>query len=151
MKLIFSSLFLMFFSFQMIQSQVIESTTNKSSQELFDFYTLKQKKNKTTAWILLGSGVVITMAGLVVNSAENSADEAVTALTLGLIDVEAGHGGDWMIYVGSVTTIASIPFFISAGKNKKKATLSLNNTVSSIKSPKFSNKNYTTVSLAIQF
>ena len=147
MKLIFSSLFLIFFSFQMIQSQLIESTTNKSSQESYDYHTLKQKKNKTTAWILLGSGVVITMAGLVVNSA----DEAATAVTLGLIDVEAEHHGDWMIYVGSAATIASIPFFISAGKHKKKATLSLNNAVSSIKSPKFSNKNYTTVSLAIQF
>ncbi|WP_372767138.1 hypothetical protein [Lutibacter sp.] len=147
MKLIFSSLFLVFFSFQMIHSQVIDSETDKSSQELFDFYTLKQKKNKTTAWVMLGLGVVITMAGLVVNSA----DEAATAVTLGLIDVEAEHGGDWMIYLGSAATIASVPFFISAGKHKKKATLYLNKAVSSIKSPKFSNKNYTTVSLTIQF
>jgi hypothetical protein len=120
MKLIFSSLFLMFFSFQIIQSQVIESTTDNSSQELFDYHTLKQKNNKTTAWIMLGGGVVITMAGLMVNSAVNSADKAVTALTLGLIDGEPEHRGDWMIYVGSAATIASVPFFISAGKNKKR-------------------------------
>ena len=99
------------------------------------------------AWIMLGGGVLITMAGLVVNSE----DEVATMLTLGFIEFEKEHKGDWMIYLGSATTLASVPFFISAGKHKKKATLSLNKAVSYIKSLKFSNKNYTTVSLTIQF
>lgn len=43
------------------------------------------------------------------------------AATLGLVDVEEVHKGDWLIYVGGATTLASIPFFISAGKHKKKS------------------------------
>ena len=140
MKLIFSSLFLVFFSFQMIQSQVIESATDKSSQESYDYHTLKQKKNKTTAWILLGSGVVITMAGVVVKSTDE---------VLGLIDGETEHRGDWMIYVGSAATIASIPFFISAGKNKRKAKMYLNNSISKINFSQNRNFNCWSVSLIV--
>ena len=57
-------IFLVFiFTFQHTQAQVIDNTTTKSQQELFDYHILKQKKNKTTAWILLGSGVVMTIGG----------------------------------------------------------------------------------------
>ena len=147
MKLIFLSFFLIIFSLQTTQGQVIEPPTDKSSETSFDFYSLKQKKNKTTAWILLGGGLALTIYGLAINTA----DESARLLSLGLFEIEDEHDGDWMIYVGSAATIASIPFFVSAGKNKKKATLSLNNAVSSIKSPKFNKKTYTSVSLAIQF
>ena len=147
MKLAFSSLFLIVFSFQMVQSQVIEPTAEKSKQELYDFYTLKQKKNKTAAWIMLGGGLVMTMTGLVVNSV----DEAATAATLGLIEFEKEHKGDWMIYLGGATTIASIPFFISAGKNKTKAELHLKNSISIIKLNQNGNLNYLSVSLSIPF
>ena len=125
----------------------MEATTIPSSQESYDFYTIKHKKNKTAAWIMLGGGVVITMAGLVVNSA----DEAATAVTLGLVDVEAEHGGDWMIYAGSAATIASIPFFISAGKNKTKAELQLKNSISTINLPLSKNYNYSRISLTVPF
>lgn len=147
MKLFFSAIFLILFSFQMLYSQELEATTIPFSQESYDFYTIKHKKNKTAAWIMLGGGVVITMAGLVVNSA----DEAATAVTLGLVDVEAEHGGDWMIYVGSAATIASIPFFISAGKNKTKAELKLKNSISTINLPLSKNYNYSSISLTIPF
>lgn len=125
-------------SFQISEAQVIDSTTTKPPQELYDFHTLKQKRNKITAWVLVGSGLLMTMSGLVVNSA----DEAVGAATLGLVDVEEVHKGDWLIYAGGATTLASIPFFISAGKHKKKASLSLKgeqNLVGNITSRKFNN------------
>lgn len=125
----------------MSEAQVIDNTTTKSSQELYDFHTLKQKNNKTTAWILFGSGLLITMSGLVVNSA----DEAVEAVTLGLADIEDVHKGDWLIYVGGTTTLASIPFFVSAGKHKRKASISLKseqNLAGNITSSKFNNLSF---------
>lgn len=139
MKLIFSSLFLMFFSFQMIQSQVIEPTTDKSSQELFDFYTLKQKKNKTTAWIMLGTGIGMTIAGIGINMSGGVLDGDSTNNAKGL----------WLSYLGGATTIASVPFFISAGKNKRKAKMYLNNSISKIKFPQNRNLNYWSVSLIV--
>ena len=96
---------------------------------------------------MLGGGFTITMAGLIVNSA----DEATTALTLGLIDVEEEHGGDWMIYLGGAATLASIPFFISAGKNKRKAELKLKNSISNNYFRKNNRSNYLSVSLTIPF
>jgi hypothetical protein len=124
--------------FQISEAQVIDNKIAKPPQELYDFHTLKQKRNKTTAWILVGSGLLMTMSGLVINSA----DEAVGAATLGLADIEEVHKGDWLIYAGGVTTLASIPFFISAGKHKRKASLSLKseqNLVGNITSRKFNN------------
>lgn len=147
MKVNFTSLFILFFSFSNLQSQVIEPSINNSSQELYDFHIVKHRKNKTTAWIMLGGGFTITMAGLIVNSA----DEATTALTLGLIDVEEEHGGDWMIYLGGAATLASIPFFISAGKNKRKAELKLKNSISNNYFRKNNRSNYLSVSLTIPF
>ena len=139
-------LFLFFLiAFQQTQSQVIEPTTNKSSQELYEFYTLKQKKNKTAAWIMLGGGLVITMAGLVVNSE----DEVGEMLTLGFMEFEKVHKGDWMIYLGSATTLASVPFFIAAGKNKRKAWLSLKKVQNSVGNINFDNLNYLSVSITI--
>lgn len=125
-------------SFQISEAQVIDSTTTKPPQELYDFHTLKQKRNKTTAWVLVGSGLLMTMSGLVVNSA----DEAAEAAALGLVDVEEVHKGDWLIYAGGATTLASIPFFISAGKHKRKASISLKseqNLAGNIASSKFNN------------
>ena len=141
--------FILFFLIALlqIQSQVIEPTTNKSSQELYDFYFLKQKKNKTAAWIMLGGGLVITMAGLVVNSE----DEVGEIITLGFIEFEKEHKGDWMIYLGSATTLASVPFFIAAGKNKRKAWLSLKKVQNSVGNINFDNSNYLSVSITIPF
>lgn len=139
MKLIFSSLFLIFFSFQMIQSQVIEPTTDKSSQELFDFYTLKQRKNKTTAWVMLGSGIGMTIAGIGIN------------MSGGILDGDSTNNdeGLWLSYLGGATTIASVPFFIAAGKNKRKAKMYLNNSISKINFSQNRNFNCWSVSLII--
>lgn len=127
--------------FQISEAQVIDSTTTKTPHELYDFHTLKQKRNKTTAWVLVGSGLLMTLSGLVVNSA----DEAVGAATLGLVDAEEVHKGDWLIYVGGATTLASIPFFISAGKHKRKASISLKseqNLARNLTSSKFNNLSF---------
>ena len=119
MKFLYS--IILVFSFQFTQAQLIDGTTTMTPEEQFNYHSLKQKRNKTAAWILLGSGLLMTMSGIVINSA----DEYVEVFTLGLKEVEDVHKGDWLIYVGGATTLASIPFFISAGKHKSKATVTL--------------------------
>ena len=69
----------------------------------------------------------------------------------GILDNDSTNNdkGIWLSYLGGATTIASIPFFISAGKNKRKAKLFLKNSISSLKSPDIKNINYTGISLEI--
>jgi len=128
-------LFLFFLiAIQQIQSQVIEPTTNKSSQELYDFYTLKQKKNKTAAWIFLGSGLAVTAVGFEIGNKGDLDDIGTTGL---------------LVVLGGATTLASVPFFIAAGKNKRKAWLSLKKVQNSVGNINFDNSNYLSVSITI--
>ena len=98
-------IFLVFiFTFQHTQAQVMETSTDVSPQKNYDFYSLKQKRQKTAAWICFGSGLAMTIAGLTINSA----DDFARVITLNLMEVEKEHGGDWLIYLGGATTLASI-------------------------------------------
>ena len=145
MKFLYS--IILVFSFQFTQAQLIDGTTTMTPEEQFNYHSLKQKRNKTAAWILLGSGILMTMSGIVINSA----DEYVEVFTLGLKEVEDVHKGDWLIYLGGATTIASIPFFISAGKHKRKATLSLKGGNILVRSNTFQNLNNLSAALTIEF
>jgi len=91
-------------------SQVMDSLTAQSNQEKYDLYFSKHKKQKKTGLILLGSGVVATGAGLLIAANSNV-----------LSDDGAFGSGAVLTLVGSVTTIVSIPYLISSGVNKRKA------------------------------
>ncbi len=109
MKQIILFLLVLIFSIQGILSQEKEMQTEKSPQELEDYYTMKFKKKKKTAWILLGSGVGVMALG--------------TAFTI----VTIGYGyeiGGVAFAVGAASAIVSIPFFIKAHSFKKKAAAS---------------------------
>ena len=109
---------------------------------------LKHKKNKTAAWILGGSGVTMTLVGLVINGAETA---VIEVFTLGTGGVEKERKGDWLIYAGGATTLASIPFIISAGKNKRKARVSLKNESVVTHKASIRNLNNMAVSVTISF
>jgi len=70
-------------------------------------YLQKSKNKKTAAWVLLGGGTVLIGTGFLIGArTESSFDDAATG---GIIAV-----------IGVISAIGSIPFFISAGKNKRK-------------------------------
>ena len=81
----------------------------EDSQKDLPDYRRKHKTYKTAAWISLGVGVPLTMAGIVVSvaSIENPRVNSST--------------GEWMAVAGAVSTIGSIPLFILSHKYKKKA------------------------------
>ena len=142
-------IFLVFiFTFQHTQAQVIDNTTTKSQQELFDYHILKQKKNKTTAWILLGSGVAMGIVGIAI--LENNAEEIITDIYTGK-GSSSGSGSSFLIIAGGASTLASIPFFISAGKHRRKATLSLKGEQNLIGNITFRKSNNLSVALTIDF
>ena len=77
-------------------------------------YLQKSKNQRTVGWIMLGGGGLLTVIGL-----------AVTAKDLDeLFGVSQGNNdatGEVLIYSGLAVMAGSIPFFISAGKNRRKA------------------------------
>ena len=90
---------------------------------------------------MLGTGIGMTIAGLGINMEGPLLDNDATNNDKGL----------WLSYVGAATTIASIPFFITAGKNKRQATLSLKNEISPLNNLTINNSNYTSIALTIEF
>lgn len=70
-------------------------------------FTIKSKQQKKTAWILLGGGLAVNTLGSVLLG--NSTGSSGSAATL--------------TEIGSLATIASIPFFFASSKNKNKAQL----------------------------
>jgi hypothetical protein len=101
-----------------IQAQHLENSPTKPENKNFRYYSKKQTNQKTTAWIMLGGGFVLTAGGFVIISKEL------------LIDPWTGEevnpiGGEIMSYAGLASMAGSIPFFIASGKNKKRANISL--------------------------
>lgn len=108
-KFIFSLMFLLF----VLKSF---SQTPTSLEHSKDYYLKKSKNQKTTAWILLGTGTALIGVGLIDGSKKTTLSE--------------GSGDFWFyaLTVGVAADLASIPFFISSSKNKKRAaSITINN------------------------
>jgi hypothetical protein len=82
-----------------------------TSQELHDLYMNKHKTNNIIGGIMLVSGIGMTLGGLVTNASSWGEENK--------------NNGLGFVYFGAATTLLSIPFFISAGNNKRKAKLAL--------------------------
>lgn len=87
------------------------SKTRMSDGELGQFYLQKSKSEKTKAWIFLVGGAALQIAGTV-SYANNFFEESTT-------------NADVMMLVGSLASGVSIPWFISAAKNKGRAEILL--------------------------
>lgn len=98
-------------------SQQIPSNSNQSPQELYDFHIKKKNANKLGGWVAIGSGTIMIVSGLAWN------------LSGGVLDNDTTNNNDglWLSYLGGAVTLTSIPFFIAAGKHKKKAEIQLKN------------------------
>ncbi len=135
MKLSFTFFLIFILICQNTFGQVIKTPTEVPPQEQikfvsqtqYDFYSLKQKRQKTAAWICLGGGVAMALTGLVIKGGHKSSNIVGELITLGLVDIKHPEPpiANWLVYLGGASTAVSIPLFISAGKNKRKESLSL--------------------------
>ena len=91
----------------LLVSSVLVGQTKEFSK---DYFLQKSKKQKTAAWILLGGGTAIAVGGFATFDSSWDSGSASTTDIAGVIGT-----------VGLLTSLASIPYFISAGKNKKTA------------------------------
>jgi hypothetical protein len=78
-------------------------------------YLRKSKTQKTVGWIMLGGGVAITTIGLLI------ADKQINDDPYGFIISDKGSGTAILTIIGIGTALGSIPLFIAAGKNRRRA------------------------------
>ena len=116
MKTAIITFLVLFFTSNYSFAQLIEPPPNSPPQKFYDYYKLKQKKNKTTALVLLGAGTIIAIGNYISYSNSTSGGFAGNVPSTSQIVVFG---------IGGASALASIPFFISAGKNKTKANLYL--------------------------
>ncbi|HRI20987.1 MAG TPA: hypothetical protein PLA68_08530 [Panacibacter sp.] len=84
-------------------------------------YMEKSRSQKTAAWILLGSGAAVTITGVIITASASNANDFITLY-------DRTSSGVILTGVGAAAIITSIPFFISAGHNARKAAaISLSN------------------------
>lgn len=78
------------------------------------YYSLKSKNYRTAGFILLGSGVLLSVGGLLISTSNNSGfDNTQTGVTI--------------MGVGALAGIVSIPMMIIAHSYRNKASLSVSN------------------------
>lgn len=93
----------------------------------------KAKKQKTAAWILLGTGAGLAIAGcaIIIKEAGEEANATLTTVfSLGLITPEEPKhyaAGPILAIAGTAAMLGSISIFIASGKNKGKANLIIKN------------------------
>lgn len=92
-----------------IMAEVFGQEPGKSSFDR-DFYLALSKKHNTTGWVLLVTGTAMIVGGAV--AFDSSWDEGSATST----DISG-----FILLAGVIADLASIPFFISAGTNKRKA------------------------------
>jgi anaerobic selenocysteine-containing dehydrogenase len=110
-------------------AQLRDTSLNMSTHKV-DANTLlqKSKKQKTAAWLLLGGGGALTTIGLIVGVSQATKD-----FSNGISNIfsntnystSSSTGGIIMVIAGTGAMLGSIPLFIGAGNNKKKAHLLL--------------------------
>ena len=103
MKKLFLCCLLFIFSIQGVLGQKTELNSDKTPQELEEYYTMMHKKKRKTGNILLISGVSVLAVGGVLS--------VTTALEAGLIAAP----------LGAISCLASIPFYVKSKSYKRKA------------------------------
>lgn len=123
-------------AFQLMQGQKIDTPTDQKPLQSHEVYIQKHKTNKTVAWVLLGSGVTMTVVGW-----DNYQEGFLTN----------DNNGERLSITGFLMSLASIPFFRAAKKNKKKARWAEQKAKIIVGSSTFENQRYMAISYTIEF
>jgi len=96
------------------KSQMADSVIrNMTGQQKYEYYMEKRSANRLAGWITLAGGFGLTLAGFAANVSSGWGPEDK-------------NKGLWLSYLGGASMITSIPLFIAAGKNKRRAKAALN-------------------------
>ena len=93
-----------------------------TKQSIATNYLKKSKNQKTAAWLLVGGGAVVTTVGMVVGFGEVT-DAIITSFSGE--EQSSFSAGALLTLTGLTAMVGSIPLFIAAGKNRRKAAASV--------------------------
>jgi hypothetical protein len=113
----------------------MHDTTLISNQYKVDSKSLSQKSKKqnTAAWLMLGGGAGMTLAGMVITAKDVGQEVAglfVTALSLGTVIPEEPKKratGSVITVAGAGAMLGSIPLFVASARNKRQSDVILKN------------------------
>jgi hypothetical protein len=130
-------------TFSQVNSVASIQTENSSLS-----YMLKAKKQKTAAWICLGSGASLITTAVIIGGSKVTED-IITIYTLGDVPQHNYAGEAVLTVLGAGAMVASIPLFISSSHNKQKAHLTLTEQKTAIGLPVAAPKKITSLTLSI--
>jgi hypothetical protein len=82
-------------------------------------YLRKSKKQKTAAWVCLSSGFACSVIGFII--AINDAENEIGSVLVTGHSTKTSATGAILLGTGTASMIGSIPLFIAAHRNKKRA------------------------------
>jgi len=142
MKKLFVVAFVSFFITQVANGQTINLPATKSSQPTYDSYINRYRTNRTIGRVLLGSGIgMIIGGGIAFASYAHKGYNGPAPVT----------GEALLFIVGPAAALVSIPFFISAKRNKTKAALVMKSESVTLDNKITYQSNYAALALTIQF
>jgi len=90
------------------------SQVDSNSIKTKDYYLQKSKSQKTAAWVFVGAGAATALIGVIVANSSKADDDFSTSF-------DNAVTGSGLIVIGAASCLASIPFFIVSGNNKRRA------------------------------
>ena len=118
-------------------AQRLNDSTSTNAKS-YQYYMKKRDTYNTIGWVCVGTGLTMAAVGLLADIG--------SAFRHG-----SGKKGDGIVVAGEVVVFAGIPFFIIAHNNKKKAKLSVSNGAINMNGNTKFKKNYTQLSLVVNF
>jgi len=125
--------------------QINNPAVNDNKVFIGNLYSIKAKKQNTAGWVMLGGGAIVTAIGVAIfpkdydifgfgnSSGTESQASLATAFTI----------------AGTLSMLGSIPVFIAAGKNRRRAELALSNQKISFQLPGKMSQHISGISLSI--
>jgi len=127
-----------------VSAQSFKPTDSKIHNNDYQANLKKYHTNKTVAWTLAGTGVVLLGIGIAQPAPQFYINN----------DPSLGYPkrkGGALRVAGGILTIASIPFFIRASKFKRKASVGLKDESATLFDPSKNNFKYPALAFKVQF
>ena len=84
-------------------------------------YLQKSKNQKTAAWVMLGVGAALDVAGIA-TTLSNASKELDYTFGFGQPQTSVNHAGEYVLYIAGTAALgASLALFIAAKRNKTRA------------------------------
>ena len=109
----------------LVQGQEVDKSFNKTPQEMHDIFMKKSSNNSLSGVLTIVGGVVLAGVGVGLGEKVEEQHQFFFGGSYTTTHTYYSTASKVLMISGGIITTASIPFFISAGSNKRKAKLAL--------------------------